>query len=474
MAEHALRVIQEWGVLAYGGTQVLALLTIPSVLLKHKGDPRGMLSWVLSLFALPIAGVLMWWLFGRVKLQDKRRRRIARSRSHRSKEFIPQDSSSDEEKVASEFGEVLPRRALNESVFPSRGNQVDVLCDGAEIFPAIEQAIESATESINLLFYIWQEDETGQRMLDLLIRKAREGVAIRVLVDSWGSPKFMKKHSASLQREGIKAESFFPAPFRSLTHPVINFVNHRKIVVVDDRIGITGGANVGDEYVNEWHDVMIRVQGPAVGALQHVFLDDWYFASGELVPGHALIQTQGATDFAAVISGPDSEEWIHDAFFYEINQAMERIWLLTPYFIPSAALVMALRGAANRGVDVRVMVPANSDVQIVKLASRSYYDDLLTAHIKVYEYQGPVVHAKTMLIDQEAASVGSANFDTRSLRFSFELSCFFRDASSNRRLEEYYLMLLEDAQQITRQELAERGVITRLIQGVAHLASPLL
>ncbi len=256
--------------------------------------------------------------------------------------------------------------------------------------------------------------------------------------------------------------------------PRLNFVNHRKILLVDDRVAFTGGMNVGDEYRFEWHDIMTRLEGPTVDALAHVFLDDWYFASGEDVDGPSDSPARGDVSAAVVASGPDTEDWLHNVFFYAISHARRRIFILTPYFIPSEALRTALSVAADVGIDVRVLLPGNSDVPIVKLASRPFYRPLLESGVRVYEYRGAVVHGKALVVDEGFTSVGSANLDTRSLQLSFEVGCFVSDPELASQLMAYGDRLLEDSEEMTIEKMRNRPMTRKLIEATAHLLSPLL
>ena len=414
-------------------------------------------------------GVVLWWLIGRTRIERKRR---ARRRS--AAEFAGRHGQPHSE-ADTGLETRLPVRAVGASIFPSLGNRVELLFD-AEAMPAMQAAIESATSSIHALFYIWRDDETGVRMRDALACKASQGVRVRVLVDSFGSSRFMKRLAPKLTAAGAQAACYFPSRLDPLRAPRVNFVNHRKMLVVDDRQAFTGGMNIGDEYAGPWHDLMARIEGPAVKALQHLFLDDWYFASGEDVdPGvpHAAVRP-GDVACAVVASGPDTETWIHDSFFRAINDARERVWLLTPYFIPSSPLLTALRVAASIGVDVRVLLPANSDIPLVKVASRAYYPELLRAGVRVFEHQGDVIHAKAMIVDELVSSIGSANFDSRSFRLSFEVGCFFRHAGTNARLADYYESLRAGSEELTLKDLDGRPLGRKLVEAAAHLLSPLL
>jgi cardiolipin synthase len=461
-------IVREWFFSGYVVAESLALLTTPAVLLQRRGRPRAALAWILALYAFPVLGVLMWWLFGRTRL-----RRKSRARRASAAEFFARHGNPPSQSETSWDREV-PRQALNRSIFPSEGNAATLLLDGPEAFPAMEEAVASAERSIHALFYIWRDDRTGRRIRDRLAQKAREGVTVRVLTDSIGSPGFRRKMARSLVDAGARVATVFPSRLYPLREPRVNFVNHRKILVVDDRVAFTGGMNVADEYRYEWHDAMVRLEGPAVAALQYIFLEDWYFASNEDVDGPEPVPPRGDVSVSVVASGPDTGGWIHDALFHVINQARERVWIVTPYFIPTASLVTSLRLAAGLGVDVRLLLPGTSDVFIVQLASRAFYEELIESGVRLFEYRGPVIHAKAMLADRDFVYVGSANLDSRSFLLSFEAGCFLRDRENALKLEGYCWHLLASAEEITLERLRGAPVWKKLVESAAHLASPLL
>lgn len=451
--------------------EVVAFASVPSVLLRRRGRPTAALAWLLALFALPALGGLLWWTFGRTRLERKRRRRV-----RKAKEFnrIKDGPATDHGTV---FDNLIPARAVGTCVFPSGGNEVKLLIDGPQAFPEMEAAIRGARQSINALFYIWHTDATGRRIRDTMVEKARSGVQVRVLVDAFGSDGFTSDFVEPLLQAGAKVARFFPSAFDKLGAPRFNFRNHRKILVIDGNLAFTGGMNIGDEYAKEWRDLMVRLRGPVVEGLQYVFLDDWYFATEESVddqPASSAAQAPGSTDIAVVASGPDSEHWIHDAYFTALVRAERRIWIATPYFIPTAALMAALRTAAGRGVEVSIVVPEVTDVLLVKWAARSYYKDLLDAGVRVLEYQGRMLHAKALLVDDDRLSVGTANLDTRSFRLSFEVGCFFASTELNQQLWQWFQELERDSKQVTAEALGQVPVTRKLLESMAHLLSPLL
>jgi cardiolipin synthase len=422
------------------------------------------------MFALPAVGVVAWWLIGRTSIVRKRRKRADRARAF-AERYGPVHTEA-----CAAFDGLLPPRAIGDSIFTSHGNGVELLFDGASAFPAMERAIASAQRTVHVMFYIFHDDATGRRFRELLAERARAGVTVRVLIDAWGTPRFTGKFSDPLRKAGASVAAFLPSHFMPLLAPRFNFANHRKVVVVDDRVAFLGGMNVGDEYALHWRDVMARLEGPAARALDHVFLDDWYFASKEDVPlpERLPLTKPGRTDCAIVVSGPDRAQYIHDAYFILFTRANQRIWIVTPYFIPSDALATALTTAAGRGVDVRVLLPSTSDVSVVKHAARSFYSDLMSGGVKIYEYQGPMLHAKAFLVDEDIGSVGSANVDTRSFRLNFEVGCFLSDVEASARMTSWYEELLAHSHEVTLDEVRHRSTRARLLESAAHLFSPML
>jgi cardiolipin synthase len=451
-------------------SQLLALLTIPSVLLQRQGRPRAALSWLLMMFALPAIGVIGWWAFGRTSIARKRRRR-----EERTKEFVVRHGPPHSE-AGTPFDGLVPITALGDSIFTSRDNGVRFLFDGPTAFPEMERAIRGATRSIHVMFYIFRNDETGRRIRDLLVERARAGVTVRVLVDAWGTPRFTGSFSDPLRAAGAKVAAFLPSHFMPLLAPRFNFANHRKLLVVDEAVAFVGGMNIGDEYALHWRDVMARLEGPAVLALEHIFLDDWFFACDDDVAhaAHETLAPSGDVACAVIASGPDREAFIHDAYFILLTRAVRRIWIVTPYFIPSDALATALRTAASRGIDVRILLPLTSDISVVKHAARSYYPELLASGAKIYEYEGAMLHAKAFLVDDDTSAVGSANMDSRSFVMSFEIGCFFKDRAKNAQISEWYQDLLADSHEVTLTECQSRSTGEKLLESAAHLFSPIL
>lgn len=479
-----------WGSVILGVADLLALLSIPSVLLRRRGRPLAAMSWLLALFVLPYLGVLGWWIIGREHVRRNRRLRRRSTEAFRE-DLRDVEQPSGESALHEAFEEWVPRGLFDEYgplqvMGPSIGNQTDLLVDGPETFPVIEQMIERADEYLHLLFYIWQDDETGGRLVDRLVDKVRQGVEVRVLVDGFGSPKFDKGLAKPLVEAGGKVGTFLPP--RYLTRrPTFNFRNHRKLVVADGSEALIGGMNVGDEYARQWHDLALHLQGPVVHDLHAMFLDDWLFATGEnLATERYLGETDlggrsarplddSETACAVFASGPDSEQpALLDGLVHAINGARDRLWMMTPYFIPNSEMLSAFRAAVQRGVDVRLVLPERGDVPIVRRASRAYYPTLLNSGVRLFEYQPRVLHAKAVLVDRRFTILGSANLDVRSFEIDFELTTFLASRALNADLAEVFETDFEQCREVDRQHVEDQWWVSTLGDSLAHLTSPQL
>jgi cardiolipin synthase len=286
-----------------------------------------------------------------------------------------------------------------------------------------------------------------------------------------------------LTQAGGKVAEFLPVGTFS-RHWHLNLRNHRKMAIIDGCVGFTGGVNIGDEYtgrkqrVGPWRDSHIHIQGPAVNHLQEIFAEDWHFTTGEdLISEHWYPEQQPAGDLMVQIiaSGPDTETMpIQRIFFTAITSAQDRIYLTTPYFIPDQAMLVALETAALRGVDVKLLLPHRSDMRLVLHAGRSYYDQLLANGVKIYEYQHGILHAKSMVVDERWATVGSANMDMRSFRLNFEVNAAIYGPHFANELAKIFESDLARAQQITIEQLRQKKLSSRISESLARVLSPVL
>jgi cardiolipin synthase len=356
---------------------------------------------------------------------------------------------------------------------------VELLHDGTSAYEAWLASIAKARKTIHLLFYIWKSDRIGTRMRDALIEAAQRGVKVRMLLDGVGAGA-RKSFFRPLVAAGVEVRWFLP-PWQPRHALALNFRNHRKLLVVDGHEGFVGGMNVADEY-ETWVDCAARLRGPAVDQLQEVFCDDWYFAAGEDIVEHSPFgawaggetRTAQGASVSTVAGGPHQElNAVREVTLSVLGSAERRVWLVTPYFIPDGALITILRLLRYRGVDVRVLLPARSDVLAARRASRAYYPELLRAGIRIFEHRG-MVHAKAAVIDEEMSIIGSANLDQRSFRLNFEITTIIDDASFNGALAGSWSRWASDAVEIQPSDFDTLPWPTRVVDAALHLASPTL
>lgn len=461
----------------------VALLTVPSVLLQRRGQALSALAWILCLVGVPYLGVLLWWGIGRTHLKRKRRKRRT-ARLTVTKGFVTLRPAAGEETPDAFLASFrFPAEDAGGIFSPAGGNRVRLLVDGAQTYAAIGEMIASARHHVHCLFYIWEKDATGARFRDLLAQKAREGVQVRVLLDAMGAGGASGRFMDPLRAAGGEVAVFMPTRFlrRSLS---LNFRNHRKIVVADGHTAYTGGLNIGDEYVGEWRDMGLRLEGAAASQLQEVFLDDWFFATGRNLADAAYFEgaaapceeSAGVPAVCSVIAGgPDTvDNPTLDTFFMGITLCRERIWITTPYLAPGPDVLTALRTAAYRGVDVRLLVPRRSDSRLVQLAGRSFYPALLRAGVRIYEYLPAVLHGKTWVFDGEHLAIGSANLDNRSFKLNFEITCFLRSPEATAEMAAIYERDLAHSEEVLLERFERRGPWTELKESAANLLGPLL
>jgi len=465
----------------------MQLVFLGSVIFLENRDPTKTIIWLLILGALPVLGAILYVLLGRVV----RKHQLSRHKQKRQEqtEEILKDLQVRPNAEDIEQAETLPmnrklaRILLNDAVAPpTLNNRSEVLTNGQETFKALFAALEGATDHIHLEFYIFHNDTIGQDILKLLIRKASEGVKIRVLVDGLAN-RSLTKRFGELKKVKVEAEGFYPVRFPFLSRR-LNLRNHRKIVVVDGRVGFLGGLNVGDEYLSRnkkigfWRDTFLKLEGDSVNFIQMVFLNDWNGVTGQNINGSSYYPQpmcfgDQMTQIAA--TGPDSD-WgsMLEIFFVALTSAEKTIYIETPYFIPDEGSVMALKTAALSGLDVRIILQGVPDHKITYWASYSYVNELLESGVRIYRYQKGILHAKILILDGEIGVVGSTNFDLRSFSLNFEISAFIYDRKFAQRLEHDFSLDLADSEEILLEDYKKRPLSNRIKESSARLFSPLL
>ena len=459
---------------------LLHLLVLGGWIVLQKREPVATLSWILGLALLPYIGFVVYHLFGPQKIQ---RQRLRRARSRIEGDALASPAFAPGE--APDARELARLGQASTGLAPMRASNVRLLVDGAAKYEALIADLALARDHVHLEYYIFMPDRSGTALRDALVDCAKRGVKVRLLLDAIGAGRCKAAFFAPLVDAGGELAWFHPTRFwRFWSRPWLNLRTHRKIVVIDGRIAFTGGINVTDEQnerlrVDAYRDLHLRIEGDVVRALQHVFAEDWIYATGQReflseLSRSAPPSVPGTISAQVVTSGPDSSwEAIHRMHVALIHAARSRVWLVTPYFVPGEAAMMALTSAALGGLDVRLLVPRMSDSKLVTLAARSYYDDLMDAGVKIYEYGPRMLHTKALLVDDTTCLVGSANFDHRSFRLNFEVSILFQDTDLAQGLARHVEGEFASAPRVRR----DRGrplFRSRLPEALARLMSPLL
>ncbi|MHB8419232.1 MAG: cardiolipin synthase [Myxococcales bacterium] len=467
---------QAWTLLGSALGLAIGLLhfaCIPLVLARRR-EPAVTLAWLLGLLLLPGVGVILFWVFGRGTVRRSARPRQRLLEGRRAAEPDPQGLLG--------VGEAL--RPLASAAWRAGmaamtgGNRVDVLVNAGEAYPAKLAAIDAARARIDAAYYVFRADATGKRFRDALAAAARRGVEVRLLLDAVGTAGSFG-FFRPLRQAGAQVRSFLPlSPLRAWT---LNLRNHRKILAVDGEVGFTGGLNIGDEYVGasrvgSWRDTHLRLQGPAAADLEAVFSDDWAYTTKE-PPRELPPRSPGPGKSAVQIlpSGPeDRGQGIYQVYFAAFATARRTLDLTTPYFIPDQAIAVALVSAALRGVRVRLLVPGKNNQRMADLAGRSYFDELLEAGVEIFLYSPGMIHAKTLVVDGEWASVGTANMDVRSFRLNFEVNALLYGGPEVERLAEIFERDIQAGRRLDPEAFRGRSLLTRAAEGGARLLSPIL
>ena len=457
-----------------------------TVVFFERRNPTAALAWLVVLFSLPSVGFVLYLLFGQnytrqrmfviKEKEDQRFLREAFEEQHREFTGHRYRFTTPE---AAEFRDTIVLLLQNNRAFLTEKNRVDISTRGDEKFDALFAAIRGARDHVHLEYFILNNDELGRAVIHALTEKAREGVRVRLLFDAMGTRAGggSRKAFSELTDAGGKIGVFFPSVYR------VNYRNHRKIAVVDGVTGFIGGFNIGDDYLGKgplgpWRDTAFQVTGKAVQLLQLRFFLDWHYVTDEY-PGLAPRYfpdpgAPGTTPIQIVSGGPDTR-WnaIKEGYIKLINSARESVSIQTPYFIPDESVTDALRLAALSGVDVRIMIPCKPDHPFVYWATLSFIGDLLDAGVRAYTYDAGFLHAKTIVVDGKAGSVGSANWDVRSFRLNFEANAFFYDAAVGAELARRFEEDLDVCTEITPERYRARSRWIRVKESISRLFSPL-
>lgn len=476
--------------------EILYVLIVVSVCIRIIWDTRShikTLAYLLLTIFLPVIGIIIYFSFGinyrKHKLYSKKlvedielAKKVRDEVTQSSKKVFEQNAAA-----VGSYRELTRLLVIDNLSALTSGNEVKLLINGEQKFPEVLQALKEAKHHIHIEYYIFEDGETARAIENIMIEKAQQGVEVRFIYDDFGSRSIRKNMVRRLSDAGVKVFPFYKILFMALANR-LNYRNHRKIIVVDGKVGFVGGINVSDRYVNRqpgklfWRDTHVRINGPGVHYLQYIFLCDWNFCADDhlqpndrFFPPDQTFHNNGNKLVQIAASGPDSDSpTILYSLLQAINLAEKEILLTTPYFIPGESVLDALITAALGGVSVKLLVPGVSDSVLVNSAARSYYDELLKAGVEIYLYQKGFVHAKTMVADRKLAIVGTANMDSRSFDLNFEVNAIIYDRELATELAMVFERDLCDSEKILTEAWLNRSIYKQVIEKAARLVSPLL
>ena len=468
---------------------LISVFAICLMIVFENRNPVKTLSWMLVILFIPVAGMIVYFFFGR----NYRKQKIYTRKSLTDSARL-EDHADHQVKVLSSYlsGEIEAVRSKehlihlmlrnNRSIL-TLDNRIDLLVNGSQTFPAMLDAIASATNYIHLEFYRFEPDTLGIEFSELMKRKAKEGVKVRVIYDDVGSWNIRKPYIKKMREAGVQIHTFMPVRFPNFSSK-INYRNHRKILVVDGKVGFVGGLNIADKYLHglpdlgPWVDTHLRLEGESVAALDRVFIADWDFVSGEELPPDAALEHVVRTGNRCLVqvasSGPDTD-WatIMQVYFSAIATAKSSIYLTSPYFSPDESLLTALKTAALSGVDVRMIFPEYTDSIIANWNTRSYISELLEAGVRIFLYRNGFIHSKYLLVDNIFSSVGSPNVDVRSFDLDFEVTALIYDEDFALRLGVLFSEDVKNCDEIDRDEWMKRPRRERYKESIARIFGPL-
>ena len=461
--------------------EFIAIILSIYILFKRTDVTSIKVAWILTLYCLPIVGIFLYLFFGRSQLKSTVIQKKEQQYLHEYVQTLQTNHTSPTSMLKIKNERLAEKRVLG-------GNRFDILTDGEATFDAIFTAIEEAKEHIHLFYFIIKEDELAEKLKKSLIKKAQEGVKVRFAVDGLGSLKLSDAYLNELREANVEVCIF--NPIRTFYHLFrANWRNHRKVIVIDGRIGFAGGLNIGNEYLgltekfSSWRDTHMRLQGPVVTQLQETFLYDWLYmknktgsASEFLSEQYFPIDYAGDDEGQVIYGGPyDQERVIRDVFFNMIDSATAKISIASPYFVPDDEMLALLRRVARNGIEVEILIPGKGDRKLSYYGNDFYLETLISAGIKVYKYDNTAfLHCKVMIIDEKIATVGSTNFDIRSFDINHEVSVILYNGKGVKKLAEDYRRDVQKAAEITDVDLTERSRWKKIKGRVCGLFAPLL
>ncbi|WP_413533802.1 cardiolipin synthase [Empedobacter brevis] len=473
---------------------ILYIMVIVTILIENR-NPTKTIAWILVIVFLPLIGIILYFFFGQkfkkdefFKRIDKDHQKIINEKWNELDDLIHDDLNKTEERIGN-LSQVY-RYLNNERIaYPSTNNKVKLLSNGEQKFPYFLEALREAKNHIHLEYYIFEEDNIGNEIIQILIEKAKSGVEVRVTADDFGSPK-LNKHKKRFEGTGVEFQTFLPVRFSSLANS--NYRNHRKILIVDGKKAFVGGINISDKYINKngvkspdnkvyWRDTAVMIEGGAINSLQLHFYLNWMMTEGKKFnisdPKYFYLNKE-ETEFTTVSYGLSSPGGsLHsamEAMILAITLAKKKVQLCTPYFIPSDEFKTAMMIAVSSGVEVELIIPKKGDSIVVQEASLSFLKPLMKRGVKVYLYEKGFIHAKTITVDDKLAFIGTVNLDYRSFMINFEITAVIENEQLLQQMSAEFDIDKQDSELLTLEKWENRPWYNRAFASICRLLAPIL
>jgi cardiolipin synthase len=488
-------IIFEWnGSWVYSLILSSIVIWVSLLILLEKREPIKTITWIAMLILFPIAAIIFYFLLGR---KFKIRKRKKNRKDYQNSGCSAAEWAMFEEAVKGNEDDYLRFAKLGCSIGNtpiSFNTESSILKNGEETFKEIFKAIEEARSHIYLEFYIVRADMIGNQLKDLLIKKTKEGVDVKFIIDGVGSLLLSRGYIKELRKHGAKVEFFFPL-LSSILQGTLNFRDHRKIITVDGKIGFIGGINIGDEYLGQgkyefkhWRDTNLKMEYEAVEYLEDIFMNNWEHLTREKDEEKQkikpyLLEASLREKFVPyekgyiqiISSGPQFERKLIKKFFFSmITSAKESIYISSPYFVPDKDILNALKIASLSGIDVKLIVPSNPDHQLAFWATRSYFMELMDSGVQIYLYRKGFMHSKFVIVDNRLASIGSANMDIRSFLINFEVNAFLYKTNSITKLSQDFKQDLTESILLDANRFRKRSYRYKYYEACSRLFAPFL
>ena len=475
----------DWELVSTGLIVVADAATIMRALLRPHREPASRLAWIIAVLALPVIGVLLYLLLGEARISSSRRQRGREINAQLPRP--PGDYECTDEKVGGAHWAAFALARTVNRLDPTCGNSARLAADSNAAIDEMAIDIEAARECVHGCFYIWLADNNGVKLKEAFLRAAKRGVQVRLLADALGSHRMIRSdHWREMRESGCDVRVALPVgnPLWTAIRGRVDLRNHRKLMIVDNRIAWCGSQNIADPEFRikprfaPWVDIMSRWEGPVARQCQFLFVSDWIAEGGDDISSlldQACPDTAGGIVAQVLGTGPTAEFDAMPACFSElIHSAREELVVTTPYFVPDEQLLFALTSAGRRGVRTLILFPKRNDNWVVAAASRSYYKDLIDAGVEIHEFRPGLLHAKTMVADRCVGLIGSANLDRRSFELNFENNILFDDSNFAEAVRSRQDQYLGECDRVRREDVLRYGIANRLWQNLLATVSPML